>query len=53
MLLAEHNTSYALELADRGYVLENGQIAMEGSAADLTNSDHIKEFYLGILRTSL
>jgi branched-chain amino acid transport system ATP-binding protein len=48
VLLVEQNTGYALELADRGYVLENGQIAMEGSAADLTNSDHIKKFYLGI-----
>lgn len=48
VLLVEQNTGYALELADRGYVLENGQIAMEGSAADLANSDHIKKFYLGI-----
>lgn len=48
VLLVEQNTGYALELADRGYVLENGQIAMEGSGADLTNSDHIKKFYLGI-----
>jgi branched-chain amino acid transport system ATP-binding protein len=48
VLLVEQNTGYALELADRGYVLENGQIAMEGSAADLTSSDHIKKFYLGI-----
>jgi branched-chain amino acid transport system ATP-binding protein len=48
VLLVEQNTGYALELADRGYVLENGQIAMEGSASELTNSDHIKKFYLGI-----
>jgi branched-chain amino acid transport system ATP-binding protein len=48
VLLVEQNTGYALELADRGYVLENGQIAMEGSAAELTGSDHIKKFYLGI-----
>lgn len=48
VLLVEQNTGYALELADRGYVLENGQVAMEGSAADLANSDHIKKFYLGI-----
>ncbi|HMD88709.1 MAG TPA: ABC transporter ATP-binding protein [Anaerolineaceae bacterium] len=48
VLLVEQNTGYALELADRGYVLENGQVAMEGSATDLANSDHIKKFYLGI-----
>jgi branched-chain amino acid transport system ATP-binding protein len=48
VLLVEQNTGYALELADRGYVLENGQIAMEGAAADLSASEHIKKFYLGL-----
>lgn len=48
VLLVEQNTSYALELADRGYVLENGKIAMEGSAAELSCSEHIKKFYLGL-----
>lgn len=48
VLLVEQNTGYALELADRGYVLENGQIAMEGTAADLSISEHIKKFYLGL-----
>lgn len=48
VLLVEQNTSYALELADRAYVLENGQVAMEGTAADLSTSDHVRKFYLGI-----
>jgi branched-chain amino acid transport system ATP-binding protein len=48
VLLVEQNTGYALELADRGYVLENGQVAMEGAAADLASSEHIKKFYLGL-----
>jgi branched-chain amino acid transport system ATP-binding protein len=48
VLLVEQNTGYALELADRAYVLENGQIAMEGTAATLSNSEHIKKFYLGL-----
>ncbi len=48
VLLVEQNTSYALELADRGYVLENGQIGMEGSAASLASSDHIRKSYLGL-----
>ena len=48
VLLVEQNTSYALELADRGYVLENGQIAMEGASAELSSSEHIKRFYLGL-----
>lgn len=48
VLLVEQNTGYALELADRGYVIENGQIAMEGAASYLSSSDHIKKFYLGL-----
>jgi branched-chain amino acid transport system ATP-binding protein len=48
VLLVEQNTGYALELADRGYVIENGQIAMEGAAAELSTSEHIKKFYLGL-----
>ena len=48
VLLVEQNTGYALELADRGYVIENGKIAMEGTAADLSTSEHIKKFYLGL-----
>jgi branched-chain amino acid transport system ATP-binding protein len=48
VLLVEQNTGYALELADRGYVLENGQVAMEGTATDLSASEHIKKFYLGL-----
>ncbi|MBA4421130.1 MAG: branched-chain amino acid ABC transporter ATP-binding protein [Anaerolinea sp.] len=48
VLLVEQNTGYALELADRGYVIENGQIVMEGAATDLSTSEHIKKFYLGL-----
>jgi branched-chain amino acid transport system ATP-binding protein len=47
VLLVEQNTSYALELADRGYVLENGQVVLEGAAKDLVGSDHIRKHYLG------
>jgi branched-chain amino acid transport system ATP-binding protein len=48
VLLVEQNTSYALELADRGYVLENGQVVLEGAAKDLAGSDHIRKHYLGL-----
>lgn len=48
VLLVEQNTSYALELADRGYVLENGQIILEGKASELASSDHIRRSYLGL-----
>jgi branched-chain amino acid transport system ATP-binding protein len=48
VLLVEQNVNYALELAVRGYVLENGRIVMEGSSEELANSEHIKEHYLGL-----
>ena len=48
VLLVEQNTSYALELADRGYVLENGNIVKEGISAVLARDEHIKKHYLGL-----
>jgi branched-chain amino acid transport system ATP-binding protein len=48
VLLVEQNTSYALELADRGYVLENGKIVLEGDSNFLSESEHVKKAYLGI-----
>jgi len=48
VLLVEQNTGYALELADRGYVLENGSIVLEGDSNFLSNSEHVKKAYLGL-----
>jgi len=48
VLLIEQNTSYALEMADRGYVLENGRVVLEGNCKDLADSDHVRKAYLGI-----
>lgn len=48
VLLIEQNTSYALEMADRGYVLENGRVVLEGTCKDLSESDHVRKAYLGI-----
>ena len=47
-LLAEQNTSVALRFADYGYILENGRLVMNGSAAELAANEDVKEFYLGI-----
>ncbi len=47
-VLAEQNTSIALRYADFGYILENGRVVMEGSAADLRDNEDVKEFYLGL-----
>jgi branched-chain amino acid transport system ATP-binding protein len=47
-LLAEQNTMVALRFADFGYILENGRVVMEGTAAHLSANEDVKEFYLGI-----
>jgi len=48
MLLVEQNAHLALELADRGYVLENGEIVTSGAASELSQSDLVKTAYLGL-----
>ena len=47
ILLVEQNAKVALKLADRGYVLETGEIVMEGSADVLSKDDSIVKAYLG------
>jgi branched-chain amino acid transport system ATP-binding protein len=47
ILLVEQNAAQALELADRGYVLENGAIVMTDRAATLLDDDRIRRAYLG------
>lgn len=47
VLIVEQNAKAALKLADRGYVLELGKIAHEGSSHELLNSEVIQEAYLG------
>ncbi|MDO6966663.1 ABC transporter ATP-binding protein [Rhizobium alvei] len=48
VLLVEQNAYGALSIADRGYVMETGRIAMEGPAAELIADPKIREAYLGI-----
>ena len=48
MLLVEQNANMALNVADYGYVLENGRIVMEDRCAALREKDDVKEFYLGM-----
>lgn len=47
MLLVEQNTVMALSLASRGYVLEHGEIVLDGPSADLMDHPRVKEAYLG------
>jgi branched-chain amino acid transport system ATP-binding protein len=48
VLLVEQNAALALEIADHGYVMENGRIVLEGPAEQLRQNSDIKEFYLGL-----
>ena len=48
VLLVEQNAFGALQIADRGYVLENGKVTMDGPAPELIADPRIREAYLGI-----
>jgi branched-chain amino acid transport system ATP-binding protein len=48
ILVTEQNVRQALKAIDRGYILENGKIAMVDSAKNLAGNDHIRKSYLGI-----
>jgi branched-chain amino acid transport system ATP-binding protein len=48
ILLVEQNVRNTLEVADRAYVLENGQIVLEGRAKDLLQNEQVKAAYLGL-----
>ncbi|MEZ6064290.1 MAG: ABC transporter ATP-binding protein [Planctomycetaceae bacterium] len=47
ILLVEQNAHMALRVAHRAYVLETGEIAMQGPAAELAKSDEVRKAYLG------
>ena len=48
LLVVEQNAHMALDMADYGYVLENGRIVLEDTCARLREKDDVREFYLGI-----
>jgi branched-chain amino acid transport system ATP-binding protein len=48
VLLVEQNIHDSLEVADRGYVLEEGKITLQGTSRELLSNSHIKEVYLGL-----
>ncbi len=47
VLLVEQNALMALEVADRGYVLETGHIVLEGAAKELATNEQVRKTYLG------
>ncbi len=48
ILLIEQNVYHALNLSNRGYVLENGQIVLSGEGRELLENPHIRKTYLGL-----
>jgi branched-chain amino acid transport system ATP-binding protein len=48
ILVVEQNTALALEVADHGYVLEQGRFAIQGAASSLAADPRVKQAYLGI-----
>ena len=48
ILLVEQNASVALELADYGYILENGRVVLDGTADELRADPDMQAFYLGL-----
>lgn len=48
VFLVEQNVRHTLEIADRAYVMENGEIILKGDSEKLLSEDHIRKAYLGL-----
>jgi branched-chain amino acid transport system ATP-binding protein len=48
LIMVEQNALFALEMAQRAYILENGRFVLEGKGSDLLQNDKVRESYLGI-----
>ncbi len=48
VMLVEQNAVQALQLSDRGYVLENGNVVLEGTGEELLGDDRVRSAYLGL-----
>ena len=48
VLLSEQNALYALEISARGYVLQDGQVVLEGTSEFLLNNELVKKAYIGM-----
>ena len=47
ILLVEQNANYALDISQRGYVLETGRVVLEGESSDLRTNPEVQRAYLG------
>jgi branched-chain amino acid transport system ATP-binding protein len=50
VLLFEQLARVALQIADRGYLLEGGRVVLEGTSGELQADDRVREIYMGIKR---
>jgi branched-chain amino acid transport system ATP-binding protein len=48
ILIIEQNVQQTLEMADRGYVMENGHIVLQGRGPELLGNEHLRSHYLGV-----
>ena len=48
ILIVEQNAKMALQIADYGYIVENGRIVLEGTSKELQENEDVKELYLGL-----
>ncbi|MNZ98390.1 High-affinity branched-chain amino acid transport ATP-binding protein LivF [compost metagenome] len=48
VLIVEQNIVHTLRIAHRGYVLENGEVALSGTGQELLDNPHVKRAYLGL-----
>lgn len=48
LLLVEQNASMALNIAQYGYIMENGRVVLDGDAKTLYDNEDVREFYLGL-----
>jgi len=53
VFMVEQNANLALQIAQRGYVLQNGHIVLEGAASDLLNSPQMQDAYLGEMKQAV
>jgi len=48
ILVVEQNVTKTLSVTDRGYVMENGRIELEGQSSELAGDPHVRKVFLGI-----
>jgi len=48
VLLVEQNVQHCCRISDRAYVLENGDVALEGTGLDMLDNEHVRRAYLGL-----